>query len=395
MTSEFVLLSNIKEQFMDNRNISAVLARQRPARIVYAPNYWQWFAHRRNHGTLPREVAGCGSQLDLIRYLGVDVFSRNIYSDEQQSWWGGLAEVVWTPAVACEARVAYDGRDRIIERVYRTRFGVLTERLRYVFAESTLVQEKFLVDNYETQLDALEAFLRARNWRFVPERYREWQARVAPDGVVVAGELHSPLKMLHVVMGPENTTFLLADYPDRGRELLALHEATMLALVQQMAEAGVRVMMSMDNLDTAFHPPAYVEQYCASYYKRSAELCHRYGSLLFVHACGHQRHNLKLIASLGVDGLEGVAFPPLGDVELHEALGMAGDQFIVTGGISAMEYERLGTREEIFEYVRNLIARLRPYAHRFILSASCNTPYNAPWEKIVYFRDAWRKFGDC
>ena len=53
------------------RAISAVLARQRPERIVYAPNYWQWFEHHLNHG-LPPEIAQCQSQLDLIRWLGLE-----------------------------------------------------------------------------------------------------------------------------------------------------------------------------------------------------------------------------------------------------------------------------------------------------------------------------------
>ena len=380
---------------MDNNNLSAVLTRQRPARIVHAQNYWQWFQHHQNHGTLPREIADCCSQLDLIQHLGLDVFSRNIYSDQQRGWWGGLAEMVWTPDVECEVRESYDGHDRIIERIYRTRAGELTERLRYVFAGSTLVQEKFLVEDYETQLDALEVLLRARRWRFVPERYRAWQDRVGAGGCVVAGELHSPLKMLHVTLDPQNTTLLLEDYPDRAGQLLALHEAAMLDLVEQMARAGVRAMMSMDNLDSAFHSPQYVERYSASFYRRAAELCHRHESLLFIHACGHQRYILKLIASLGVDGLEGVAFPPLGDVGLDEAMRLAGDSLIITGGISALEYDNLVTREEIFEYVRNLLTLMRPYAHRFILSASCATPYTAAWEKIVHFRDAWREYGDC
>lgn len=380
---------------MSTENLRAVLARRRPSRIVYAPNYWQWFAHHRNHGILPEEMADCGTQLDLIQRLGLDVFSRNIYCDEQRAWFGGLAQVVWNPDVESEEREVCEGRDRIITRTYRTRAGTLTERLRYVFAESTLVQEHFLVDDYATQLDALEAFLRARRWRFLPEVYREWRDRVGPDGCVIAGELHSPLKMLHFILGPQNTIFLLEDYPDRAAELLALHEAAMLDLAGQMAAAGVGVMMAMDNLDTAFHPPRYVERYSASFYERAAALCHRQGSLFFVHACGQQLRNLKLISSLGVDGLEGVAFPPLGDLELDEALRIAGDRFIVTGGISAMEYQQLQTREEIFAYVRGLFARLRPYAHQFIFSASCNTPYTAPWEKILHFRDAWREYGDC
>jgi uroporphyrinogen-III decarboxylase len=415
--------------------IEAVLARRTPPRIAYAPNYWQWFAHHRNHGTLPPELALCRSQLDLIRHLGLAVFSRNLYCDEQRGWWGGLAEpyltnscgrelprasarnatervppnqtcprlegrapsrpntnLTTTSNVEATIREWHDDRDLVIEKTFHTRAGTLTERLRYVWAESTLVQEKYLVDDYDHQLDALTEFVRARRWQFLPERWAAWCGQVGADGCVVAGELHSPLKMLHVLLGAQNATYFLIDHPERAAELLALHEAAMLDLVAQLAAGGVRVLMCMDNLDAAFHPPHYIEKYSASFYEKAAQLCHAHGALLFIHACGRQRDNLKLIASLGVDGLEGVAFPPLGDVQLEEALQLAGEKFIVTGGISAKEFERLQTRAEIFAYVAELLARLRPYAHRFILSASCNTPYTAPWERIVHFRDAWLEF---
>jgi len=168
--------------------VSAVLKRKDPGRFLYAPNYWQWFAHQKNHDLLPEEISSCNSQLDLIRHLGLDVFSRNIYSDQQKD-------------------------------------------------------------------------------------------------------------------------------------------------------------------------------------------------------------NLKLIAQLGVDGLEGVAFPSIGDVELDEAMALSGDSFIITGGISAMETQNLKTRGDIFNYVEDLFNRMRPYRNRFMLSASCNTPINTSWETIKYFRDAWLEYG--
>ena len=160
-----------------------------------------------------------------------------------------------------------------------------------------------------------------------------------------------------------------------------------------MARAGVRVMMAMDNLDSMFHPPRHIERCSARFYEGAARRCHERGAVFFIHACGHQRVLLPLIASLGVDGLEGVAFPPFGDIELDEAARISGDRLILTGGISATEFLRLTTREAVFAYVRDLFARMRPHAHRFMFSASCNTPYTAPWERMEWFRDAWREWG--
>jgi len=288
------------------QQVRRVLARQRPDRIVYAPNCWQWFAHQLNHGLLPPELAHCHTQLDLIKHLGLDVFSRNVYCDQQHCWFGGLAEEVWDGVEARE-EVRIEGRDRVITKTYATRRGTLTERQRYVFADSTLVQEVFTLDDVADPLGALEELLRARRWRFRPERYAQEQARVGDDGLVVAGELHSPLKALHFLAGAVNATYLISDDEARVRELLALHEAAQLDLARQMAAAGAPAMMAMDNLDAAFHTPAYVEKFSASFYEKASRIAHDHGSTFFIHACGRQRANLKFIDSLGVDGLEGVA----------------------------------------------------------------------------------------
>jgi len=372
--------------------VLAVLGRRTPPRMVYAPNYWQWTAHHRNHGSLPAEIGQRRTQLELIEFLGLDVFSRNLYCDEQKCWFGGLADEVWE-GVECRQEQRLDGQDRVIEKTYRTRMGEVTERLRYVFGASTLVQEKFAVTDYASRLDVMREIVAGRRWKFFPERYARVAAKVGDRGVVMAGELYSPLKMLHMMLGPADTTFLLTDEPERAGEMLAMHEAAQLDLAAQMAASGVAAMIAMDNLDTMFHTPQYVERYSASFYEKASRICHAHGSAFFIHACGRQKANLKLIAGLGVDGLEGVAFPPLGDVELDEAMRLSGDRFIITGGISAMETGKLRSRREVEGYVQELLGRMQPYAHRFMLSASCNTPINTPWETIRWLQDAWREYG--
>jgi hypothetical protein len=372
--------------------VERVLRREKPPRVVYAPNCWQWFEHQLNHGLLPPELAHCRTQLDVIRHLGLDVFSRNIYCDQQHRWFGGLAEEV-CDGVEAREEVRLDGRDRIITRTYHTRHGTLSERQRYVFADSTLVQEAFLLDSTAPNLDAFEALVHARCWRFDRARFNHWQGLVGDGGLVNAGELFSPLKLLHFAAGADNAVFLLEDHPERCREWLARHEEAQLDLVRQMLATGVPAMISMDNLDAAFHPPAYIERYSASFYERASRLCHETGAVFFIHACGRQRPILPLIASLGVDGLEGVAYPTLGDIELDDAMRLAGDRLIITGGISALETERFKTRDEVRRYLEDLFRRLAPYRHRFMLSASCNTSIRTPWPVLEWFRDAWRELG--
>jgi hypothetical protein len=367
-----------------------VLRRERPDRFVYAPNYWQWFTHHRNHGLLPPECRHLTNQLDLIRHLGLDVFSRNLYCDPTRHWFGGLADEVWNGVEVTETWRA-DGRDTVTEVTYRTRAGVLTERRRFVHAASTLVQEKHLLDDYPAQAEAFDQLVRCRRWRFHPERYERWQAAVGDAGLVHAGELHSPLKMLHLAAGAAEASLLVVDEPERCGGWVAAHEAAQLDLVRQMLAAGVPAMIAMDNLDASFHSPAYVERYSASFYEKASRLCHERGATFFIHACGRQRALLPVVAALGVDGLEGVAFPPLGDVELDDAERLAGDRLIITGGISAIETEKFASYDDTRRYLEELLRRMRPHAHRFMLSASCNTSIATPWRTLEWFRDAWRE----
>ncbi len=149
----------------------------------------------------------------------------------------------------------------------------------------------------------------------------------------------------------------------------------------------------MDNLDASFHSPKFIERYSASFYERAARLCHEHGSTFFIHACGQQQAIIAQIAALGVDGLEGVAAPPFGDVSLDDAMADSNSRFLIIGGISAAETGGLRTRERVFGFVEGLFERMRPHAHRWIFSSSCNTAIDTPFETMVWFRDAWREFG--
>ena len=217
--------------------VTRILHREDPGRIVYAPNYWQWDAHVHNQRIdipgLPREH----TQLDVIRALGLDVFSRNIYSDPYVHWFGGLVDIGWE-GVEYREQKRFDGRDIVYLRSYTTGRGTLTERLRYIMGESTLVEEEFLVKDFKEDLPLYREILEGRRLSFLPEKWKREASAVGDDGVVVAGEVYSPLKLFHIHLGAVNSVYALTDYPDEAKELLNLHEEQMLALIASMADAG-------------------------------------------------------------------------------------------------------------------------------------------------------------
>ncbi len=373
-------------------SVQQVLENQFPDRFIYAPNYWQWFAHQKNHGTLPEEIQHCENLIDMVQFLGLDFFTRNSYCEQTEYWFGGICEECFEDHVKVLKTSTLSGADRLTSIVYELNSGALNEELRYVYDESTVVQSKFLIGNDHKELEKFEEFVRSRGWAFNPAKYQMEKEKIGEDGILVVGDFYSPLKMLHIALGPVNAVYFLMEHPDLASRLMKIHEERQLAAMEDCVRSGVEAVMAMDNLDTMFHPPDYVEAYSASFYRRASEICNNHGSKFFIHACGNQRENLGLISSLGVHGLEGVAFPPMGNVALKEAFEMTGDTFIITGGISAHEFETLTSRQEIFAYVRDLFVELRPYKNRLIFSSSCNTPINASWESIKHFREAWMEY---
>ncbi|MCP4309752.1 MAG: hypothetical protein GY790_00685 [Bacteroidetes bacterium] len=374
-------------------NIAKILQNQNPESIVYAPNYWQWFAHHKNHMLLPDEIKHCESQLDLIKYLGLDVFSRNIYSRQDEYWFGGICDE-YLEEGEISSDVSFNEKDKITTKKYLLKNGELTEQLQYVFNESTVVQKKFLITDYSSQSALMEELVRTRRWRFKGEQFEQAQNMAGNQGVAIVGDFYSPLKMLHLMLGPIQTVYFVMEQPQFAKELLAMHEENQLDLVRQAMAHDVKAIMAMDNLDTMFHPPDYVEEYSASFYENASKICNNNGARFFIHACGNQKENLKLISSLNVGGLEGVAYPPMGNVELVEALEMTSDRFIITGGISAIETTQLLTAREVSAYVKKLFTAIAPFKNRFIFSASCNTSVDTPWDTIKYFRDAWLEYKD-
>jgi uroporphyrinogen-III decarboxylase len=371
--------------------IEKILTNRQPSRFVYAPNYWQWFKHHRDHSLLPDEIKHCNTLLDLYNSLGLDVFSRNIYSDPEKYWFGGICDEIIDDFEVVENKT-FSGKDKIIAKEYHSSTGSLKEKLVYIFNESTLVQNQFLVTDYVREFEVFEHLVNNRRWKFNKEKFNSITQAVGENGFLIAGEFFSPLKMLHLAMGPVNSVYFLMEYPDLSMPLLEMHEKAQLASIKECVENGVKVIMAMDNLDTMFHPPDYVKKYSSSYYKKASAICHARGASFFIHACGHQKANLELISSFNVDGLEGVAFPPLGDVTINEALQYTQPNFIITGGISAMETKNLKTREEVFAFVKDLFTKLLPYNNRFIFSSSCNTAIDTSWDTILHFRDAWLRY---
>ena len=143
-----------------------------------------------------------------------------------------------------------------------------------------------------------------------------------------------------------------------------------------------------------FYPPRFYRDYCDSFFTRAAEIVHRRGKRFVVHACGRNKVLLPLVGASGVDCLEGITPPPLGDVQLGDARRLAGKpDFTVNGGMDSPHLElREDAEAALHAYTRELFASMGDMRH-FVYASSCMTSPLTPWENLVYLRDAAREYG--
>ncbi|HEX9114508.1 MAG TPA: uroporphyrinogen decarboxylase family protein, partial [Anaerolineae bacterium] len=233
-------------------------------------------------------------------------------------------------------------------------------------------------------------------YEFDAPLFRHWVDVVGDDGIMMCHVTQSPLKALHWLAGPANASLFISDHPAEMAELARIHEDKALRLVAHLVdEPAAEIFFSGDNLDSAFYSPRFYADYCASFYRRCADLAHSRGKYFVVHACGRSKKLLPQVGASAVDCLEGITPRPQGDVELADVRALTGRaRFVVNGGMDA---PRLTVEEDpetaIHQYTHDLFAGMGD-RRSFIFASSCMTPVPTPWQNLIYFRDAARAYGE-
>ncbi len=279
-------------------------------------------------------------------------------------------------------------------RKFDTPHGTLTHTWKLSEEAGADFESEFWWKDWN-QYEAIRFLLEARDYEFDRGAFRQWVERVGDDGVVMVHLTQSPLKTFHWLAGPENASLFLVDYPEQMKELARIHEQKALALLENIVDLPeCEVFVSLDNLDSAFYPPYFYQDYCHPFYSKAAEIIHSRGKFFCVHACGHNKALLPHVGRSQVDCLEGVTPPPLGDVELGEVREQTGyERFTVNGGLDSSRMEVTEDPEtSLHDYTRWLFNSMGDKRH-FIYASRCTPSLRTPWEHLKYARDAARTYG--
>jgi len=142
--------------------------------------------------------------------------------------------------------------------------------------------------------------------------------------------------------------------------------------------------------------PNDFEEFVVDYDTKLVELVHSYpGRYVIIHSHGKVNNFLERFAAIGMDGLNVLEPPPIGDTILADAKRRIGDRVCLIGNIQYDDLAR-GSKDYIERLVAEAIGQGAP-GGGFILSP-CASPYERPLpskasENFIHYLRMGRKYG--
>ena len=374
--------------------ILAALAGDKPDRVPFAPNIWQWYYANDCWGALPAEVRGLGSPVEALRSLGADILSK-FDSPQPHPTYAGCRYTFEFDGSLPDGRAPWSSWGNLFEgglirrERIETPHGSLTHAWEYRQESGAPFETVHWWKDFDSEHAAVRYWLEHSQWHFDSKALASGQVNVGADGTIVFQLLPSPLKQFHWLAGRVYASYFIFDHPAEMHLLAGICERRWPEFLEEVADLpDVWIYEVADNLDSLFSPPLWFQRFCVPVLRQAAGILHARGKYLFVHACGKLRKLAPLFLEAGLDCVEGQAPPPLGDWQLHEARALS-ERLVVCGGMAAPEQELTGpdATARIGAYVATLFASMGD-RRRFIFASSCNTSPRAPYANLVAFRDA-------
>jgi hypothetical protein len=192
--------------------------------------------------------------------------------------------------------------------------------------------------------------------------------------------------LMHHWMGVEGAVYATYDFPDAMHEAIDAVNANNLALVDLVATSPAPVIMMGDNFSSDIQPPAFFDRWTRPFYEQAVERLHRAGKYVAVHIDGRLKGAIAMIRHTGADAGDAITPAPMGDLTPAQCRAEAGQDFILSGGISP-ELWSAGVPLERFK--RKMIdwLELKTQSPRLIAAAGDQVPPGADEDRIKIMRD--------
>jgi len=302
------------------------------------------------------------------------------------------------PGVEASVEEGQDGDLRVVRRIFKTPEGTLTDVTKvpppgdHTYGVSPNPARTEYLAKEKDDLKALRYLIMDRS-SVSHDAYFAAERTFGERGLA---ELNIMSQMCHRAgdaMAMED--LMVAYYDDRGffDALLRLFQDEMMDEVERAIEAGVKRFFAnwYYNSMSAGWSPRIWEEVFAPQLKEMCDRVHRAGGTVNMYDDGKFMPVADLIADAGVDVLQTLTPPPVGDTDLAELKRRIGDRVCLMGYVDLLYVIKHGTPELVEQTVKEALEIAGPTG--FVLGSSDSFREGSPVENIRAYFDAARRYG--
>ena len=299
------------------------------------------------------------------------------------------------PDVAVEMETEDTGNTLTVRRKFKTPAGILQDT-RSVVRPGSSIQFDHVIEapvKNRSDLDKISYLLPSPDEAYIGDIPLIREA-IGDRGVVTVRATQGVDQLLMDSLGVQNALMMYYDDRDLLKELLRIFQDYHRAILKRILEQGVEISYEPWynlGMGTGWSPQQFREL-CFPLIKENADLIHSYGTYVDFYDDGKMDGALEYLAEAGVDIVETLAPPPLGDIDLASAKKRIGKQVCLKGHIDQINLIRFGKPQQIRDAVRSAIETAAP-GGGFIIGTADSIRAESPPENVQAYFDAAHEFG--
>ena len=299
------------------------------------------------------------------------------------------------PGVTVDMGVKNGGQTITVRRRFKTPAGILTDT-RSVTRPGSVVGFDHIIEppvKSRSDLDKIRFLLPSPDEAFVGE-IPLLQEAIGEKGILLVKAGYAVGQFLMNALGVQQTMMMYYDDRELLIQLLRIFQDYHLAIMRRVLEQGVEIVFEAwynCSMSAGWSPQQFQELFLPLI-KENVELIHSYGAYVDYYDDGKMDAVLVDLADAGVDIVETLAPPPLGDIDLASAKQRIGDRVCLKGHLDQVNLICFGKPHQIREAVRKAIEVAFP-GSGFIIGTADSIRPESPPENIRAYFDAAYEFG--
>ena len=209
----------------------------------------------------------------------------------------------------------------------------------------------------------------------------------------IHGEVTSPFDYFLDYLGYENALMALIENAEKSKSILQKFTDGIVQLSSEMCTKPVdAIKISSPYAGMGFISTNMYREFVLPYESQIIKVIKDRGKFAYIHTCGAINDRLEIMQESGASGLECLDPPPIGNVELEEAIGRIGDEMFIKGNIDSVHTLLQGSWQEL---TNDIIKRINAgkSTRGFILSTACSIAPHVPRERIQLLVQLAEKYG--